>query len=246
MAVGTRFDTLTREIGDAFIRVEFDGKGHSTLTEHRQQEGVDRVLAFFAEKLQPLVTARRGLFVAPFDALADPRVIGDLAARAEGAGWEGFFLWDHLQYGDRVTDIADVWTCCAAVAMRTSDAALRPDGHAAGAPAPAGPGPAGRLARRSCPAAGSCSASASATTGSASSARTATRPHRGCAARCSTTGSPCSPGCCPAQPVSPRGSALHRPGRALPPGAPGADLARRAGSPTPRRCAGLRRTTASS
>lgn len=51
-AVGTRFDTLSRELGDAFLRVEFDGKGHSTLTEHRQQEGVDRVLAFFAEKLR--------------------------------------------------------------------------------------------------------------------------------------------------------------------------------------------------
>ncbi len=50
-AVGTRFDTLTRELGDAFIRVEFEGKGHSTVTEHRQQEGVDRVLAFFDEKL---------------------------------------------------------------------------------------------------------------------------------------------------------------------------------------------------
>ena len=52
MAVGTRFETLTREIGDAFIRVEFEGKEHSTLTEHRQQEGVDRVLAFFDEKLR--------------------------------------------------------------------------------------------------------------------------------------------------------------------------------------------------
>lgn len=52
MATGTRFDTLTREIGDAFIRVEFPGRKHSTLTEHRQQEGVDRVLAFFAEKLR--------------------------------------------------------------------------------------------------------------------------------------------------------------------------------------------------
>jgi dienelactone hydrolase len=51
-AVGTRFDTLTEEIGDAFIRVELDGKGHSTLTEHRQQGAVDRVLAFFAEKLR--------------------------------------------------------------------------------------------------------------------------------------------------------------------------------------------------
>lgn len=51
-AVGTRFETLTRELGGAFLRVEFDGKGHGTLTEHRQQEGVDRVLAFFAAKLR--------------------------------------------------------------------------------------------------------------------------------------------------------------------------------------------------
>ena len=65
------------------------------------------------------MTTRRGLFVAPFDALADPRVIGDLAASAEAAGWDGFFLWDHLQYGEQVTAIADVWTCCAAMAMRT-------------------------------------------------------------------------------------------------------------------------------
>ncbi|HQR27118.1 MAG TPA: dienelactone hydrolase family protein [Nocardioides sp.] len=50
-AVGTRFETLTRELGDAFLRVEFPGKGHSTLTVHRQQEGVDRVLAFLDEKL---------------------------------------------------------------------------------------------------------------------------------------------------------------------------------------------------
>lgn len=51
VATGSRFDRLTSEIGDAFIRVEFPGRKHSTLTLHRQQEGVDRVLAFFAEKL---------------------------------------------------------------------------------------------------------------------------------------------------------------------------------------------------
>lgn len=51
-ATGTRFDTLSRELGDAFIRVEFEGKGHSTLTAHRQQDGVDRVLSFFAERLK--------------------------------------------------------------------------------------------------------------------------------------------------------------------------------------------------
>src|SRR3954451_9704814 len=94
------------------------------------------------------MTTRRGLFVAPFDALADPRVVGDLAASAEAAGWEGFFVWDHLQYGDRVTAIADVWTCCAAVAMRTEKLLLgpmvtplarpRPQGLARPAPRPAG------------------------------------------------------------------------------------------------------------
>ncbi len=68
----------------------------------------------------------RGLFVAPFDALADPRVVGDLAASAEEAGWEGFFVWDHLQYGDRVSEIADALVCCAAVAMRTSSLLLGP------------------------------------------------------------------------------------------------------------------------
>jgi dienelactone hydrolase len=48
---GSRFQTLTDEIGDAFIRVEFPGRKHATVTEHRQQVGVDRVLTFFAEKL---------------------------------------------------------------------------------------------------------------------------------------------------------------------------------------------------
>ncbi len=51
LATGTRFETLTQELGDAFLRVEFPGRKHSTLTAHRQQEGVDRVLAFFREKL---------------------------------------------------------------------------------------------------------------------------------------------------------------------------------------------------
>jgi len=72
------------------------------------------------------MTTRRGLFVAPFDALADPRVVGDLAADAEAAGWDGFFVWDHLLYGDRVAAIADPWTCCAAIALRTERLLLGP------------------------------------------------------------------------------------------------------------------------
>jgi len=49
---GTRFRTLTRELGDAFIKIELPGKGHGTVTEDRRQVAVDAVLAFFGEKLR--------------------------------------------------------------------------------------------------------------------------------------------------------------------------------------------------
>lgn len=51
-AVGKRFETLTAELGEAFIRVELEGRGHSTVTEHRSQVAVDAVLSFFAEQLR--------------------------------------------------------------------------------------------------------------------------------------------------------------------------------------------------
>ena len=41
---------------------------------------------------------KRGLFLAPFDELVDPRLLADLGARAEAAGWDGLFLWDHVAY----------------------------------------------------------------------------------------------------------------------------------------------------
>lgn len=49
---GTRFDTLDRELGDGFLRVDLPGKGHSVVTEQRSQVAVDRVLGFFAERLR--------------------------------------------------------------------------------------------------------------------------------------------------------------------------------------------------
>ena len=52
-ATGTRFETLTAELGDGFIRVELEGKGHATLTADRQQVAIDSVLAFFDERLKP-------------------------------------------------------------------------------------------------------------------------------------------------------------------------------------------------
>lgn len=50
-ATGTRFDTLDRELGAAFIRVDLPGKGHSTVTADKTPESIERVLSFFAEKL---------------------------------------------------------------------------------------------------------------------------------------------------------------------------------------------------
>jgi dienelactone hydrolase len=50
-ATGTRFDTLRQEIGDNFIAVEFEGRKHAVVTAHRQQEAVDRILAFLDERL---------------------------------------------------------------------------------------------------------------------------------------------------------------------------------------------------
>src|SRR3954468_217838 len=51
-APGTRFDTLREELGDNFVAIEFEGRGHSVITEHRQQEAVDRILAFFSDRLK--------------------------------------------------------------------------------------------------------------------------------------------------------------------------------------------------
>lgn len=62
---------------------------------------------------------KRGLFLAPFDELVDPRLLADLAARAEGAGWDGFFVWDHVAYRPPVRAIADPWVVLSAIACAT-------------------------------------------------------------------------------------------------------------------------------
>ena len=46
--------------------------------------------------------ARHGIFLAPFDELSEPAVVAELAVRAEQAGWDGFFVWDHVEYREPV------------------------------------------------------------------------------------------------------------------------------------------------
>ena len=63
---------------------------------------------------------KRGLFLAPFDELVDPRLLADLGARAEAAGWDGVFLWDHVAYRAPVRAISDPWVALTAIACSTS------------------------------------------------------------------------------------------------------------------------------
>ena len=57
-----------------------------------------------------------GLSVPPF---TDPSVVRGWARAAESNGWDGFFLWDHLRWDDRV-EVHDPWTLLGAIAVETS------------------------------------------------------------------------------------------------------------------------------
>jgi alkanesulfonate monooxygenase SsuD/methylene tetrahydromethanopterin reductase-like flavin-dependent oxidoreductase (luciferase family) len=66
------------------------------------------------------------LFLAPFDELADPLVLVELAVRAESRGWDGLFLWDHIAYRAPVIALADPWVALSAVAAHTRQLRLGP------------------------------------------------------------------------------------------------------------------------
>jgi alkanesulfonate monooxygenase SsuD/methylene tetrahydromethanopterin reductase-like flavin-dependent oxidoreductase (luciferase family) len=59
-----------------------------------------------------------------FGPFGDPRVLADLAQTAEQAGWDGFFIWDHLYWGPRPH--ADPWVALAAIALRTERVRIGP------------------------------------------------------------------------------------------------------------------------
>ena len=71
------------------------------------------------------MAARRAIFVAPFGELSEPRVLAGLAAAAEAAGWDGFFLWDHIVYTE-TRELADPWVAMAAIACATERVTIGP------------------------------------------------------------------------------------------------------------------------
>jgi alkanesulfonate monooxygenase SsuD/methylene tetrahydromethanopterin reductase-like flavin-dependent oxidoreductase (luciferase family) len=57
-----------------------------------------------------------------FGTFAETRLLASLAQEAESAGWDGFFLWDHIRPGP--VPLSDPWIQLAAMAMNTSQIKL--------------------------------------------------------------------------------------------------------------------------
>jgi probable F420-dependent oxidoreductase len=62
---------------------------------------------------------RYGIVMSNLDDYADPRVVVSLARAAEEAGWEGFFVWDHLGFVWG-TPSSDPWVVLSAAAVSTT------------------------------------------------------------------------------------------------------------------------------
>jgi alkanesulfonate monooxygenase SsuD/methylene tetrahydromethanopterin reductase-like flavin-dependent oxidoreductase (luciferase family) len=60
-----------------------------------------------------------GLDIPTTGEFADARVLAELAAEAEAAGWDGFFLWDTLLGGEQPQPTLDPWIALTALALRT-------------------------------------------------------------------------------------------------------------------------------
>jgi alkanesulfonate monooxygenase SsuD/methylene tetrahydromethanopterin reductase-like flavin-dependent oxidoreductase (luciferase family) len=62
---------------------------------------------------------RFGVYLPPFGPFGDPRALVEVARRAEAAGWDGLFLWDHV-LGDGDVPVTDPWVSLGAIANTTS------------------------------------------------------------------------------------------------------------------------------
>jgi alkanesulfonate monooxygenase SsuD/methylene tetrahydromethanopterin reductase-like flavin-dependent oxidoreductase (luciferase family) len=68
---------------------------------------------------------RHALYAPPFGTFGDVGLLVELATAAEDAGWDGFFLWDHLHYATDVPFV-DAWLALTAMATATERLRLGP------------------------------------------------------------------------------------------------------------------------
>ncbi len=68
-----------------------------------------------------------GIYAPCFGDYGDARTVAELAREGEEAGWDGFFIWDHILFsmGAR-TAVVDPWVALAAAAMNTERIRLGP------------------------------------------------------------------------------------------------------------------------
>jgi probable F420-dependent oxidoreductase len=59
-----------------------------------------------------------GIVVPHFGEYSDPRVLAEMARKAEECGWDGFFVWDQITM-DTPQDVSDPWIALALVANAT-------------------------------------------------------------------------------------------------------------------------------
>lgn len=70
---------------------------------------------------------RYSINVPNFGELSDPRTVADLAVRAEEAGWDGLFVWDHVHYRQQAgRPFGDPWILLAVAAIATTRLRLGP------------------------------------------------------------------------------------------------------------------------
>lgn len=67
-----------------------------------------------------------GVCLPNLDEFEDARRFADLARRAEEAGWDGAFVWDHVVFLFGTPPVADPWVLLTAAAMVTSRVRLGP------------------------------------------------------------------------------------------------------------------------
>lgn len=68
---------------------------------------------------------KHALYLPCFGTFGDVHLLVDLAVQAEQAGWDGFFLWDHILYTEDVP-FTDPWVVMSAIAAKTSRLHLSP------------------------------------------------------------------------------------------------------------------------
>src|ERR1051326_5362383 len=68
---------------------------------------------------------RHAVYLPPIGSFGDVHLLVEIATVAEAAGWDGFFLWDHIRY-EQPVPLVDSWVTLSAVATSTSRIRLGP------------------------------------------------------------------------------------------------------------------------